>query len=291
MKRSCLWTRSGVWRRKFASTNRRAFMSEWSETLVRVLLESSVRAAAIGVAAGIILSVLRIRSSSARHSTWVMVLAAMLLMPALLYVVPPISMRVQGPSSAVDTLVSYISNAVPATLPAEQDLGERTSISASDPIAPDPTPVRGRIWPMVIAGVYFAGVVLLSIRLVLGWRMMWTLIAGARELEVETGRVYESKLISTAVTIGVIAPRILLPATWSSWPKEKIRAILVHERAHIRRRDPLVNLFAHINCALFWFHPLSWWLQRVTASTAEHACDDVVLENVLSPKSYAEILL
>src|SRR6185295_14010170 len=103
--------------------------------------------------------------------------------------------------------------------------------------------------------------------------------------------VFESTFISSAMTAGIVAPRILLPVEWPSWPQEKLQAILAHETAHIRRRDPFVAFIARVNCALFWFHPMAWWLQRNLSVTAEHACDDAAVQAAGTPRRYAEILI
>jgi hypothetical protein len=55
--------------------------------------------------------------------------------------------------------------------------------------------------------------------------------------------------------------------------------------------DPLVEFLARVNCAVFWFHPLSWWLERKLVTTAEHACDDQVVRELGEPRAYAGILL
>jgi hypothetical protein len=94
-----------------------------------------------------------------------------------------------------------------------------------------------------------------------------------------------------AVTVGVLVPTILLPVVWRRWSREKLRAVLAHEVAHIQRRDLLVAFIAHLNRCLLWFHPLSWWLERTLASTAEQASDDIALSVVGTRAAYAEILL
>ena len=48
---------------------------------------------------------------------------------------------------------------------------------------------------------------------------------------------------------------------------------------------------AHLNRAVFWFHPLAWWLERTLAVTAEHACDEVAARAIAAPARYAEILV
>jgi len=102
---------------------------------------------------------------------------------------------------------------------------------------------------------------------------------------------YESNLVAAPVTVGVFAPSIILPPTWRLWPDDELRAVLAHEVAHVRRRDPLVRFVGHFNLCVFWFHPLAWWLQRKLAATAEHACDDAAVSLAGGPRRYAEIVL
>jgi hypothetical protein len=84
---------------------------------------------------------------------------------------------------------------------------------------------------------------------------------------------------------------VILPTAWPTWPQNRLDAILAHEGEHVRRRDPLVQWLALLNRALFWFHPLAWWLQRHIARLAEEACDAAVLANGNDPITYAEALL
>jgi beta-lactamase regulating signal transducer with metallopeptidase domain len=104
-------------------------------------------------------------------------------------------------------------------------------------------------------------------------------------------RLCESACVATPVTLGVIAPAIILPATWRQWPAETLRAVLSHECAHVRRRDPLINILAHLNRCVFWFHPLAWWLTRKLATSAEHVCDDAAIRAAGDPRRYAEVLI
>ena len=71
----------------------------------------------------------------------------------------------------------------------------------------------------------------------------------------------------------------------------KLRAVLAHERAHIRRRDWLIRVASHVNVCIFWFHPLAWWMERELARLAEEACDDVALSEVDDREEYAATLV
>ena len=75
------------------------------------------------------------------------------------------------------------------------------------------------------------------------------------------------------------------------WPQGQLDAILTHERAHARRHDPLFLWLALFNRAVFWFHPLAWWLERRLSALAEEACDAAVLEQGHDPREYSQYLL
>jgi hypothetical protein len=93
------------------------------------------------------------------------------------------------------------------------------------------------------------------------------------------------------VTIGWLRPVLLLPDGWRSWPSAKLDAVLIHEREHVRRRDPVVQRLALLNRCIFWFHPLAWWLERKLSALAEEACDTAVLAGGHAPHDYARYLI
>jgi hypothetical protein len=84
---------------------------------------------------------------------------------------------------------------------------------------------------------------------------------------------------------------VILPKNWQEWPPQQLDAVLIHEREHVRRRDSLIQGLALVNRALFWFHPVSWWLERKLSVLAEEACDAAVLAHGHTPQDYSEYLL
>lgn len=89
------------------------------------------------------------------------------------------------------------------------------------------------------------------------------------------------------MTVGVFHPSIRLPAGVEGWPTDLRRSVMLHERAHISRRDPLWNLVAQVARAIYWFHPLVWLALHRLRVERERACDDAVLMAGVRPSDYA----
>lgn len=100
-----------------------------------------------------------------------------------------------------------------------------------------------------------------------------------------------SEQVKVPTAIGLMKPAVVIPR----WILEELSApelnqILLHELAHLRRRDDWTNLIQQIVRALFFFHPAVWWIERKIALEREIACDDAVLTETGSPRAYAECL-
>jgi beta-lactamase regulating signal transducer with metallopeptidase domain/Flp pilus assembly protein TadD len=104
-------------------------------------------------------------------------------------------------------------------------------------------------------------------------------------------RLLRSAEISVPVVWGIRRPMLLLPASSSSWTAERLRVVLLHELAHVKRWDGATLLVTRAAVAMFWFHPLMWVLERISRNECERACDDLVLESGARPSDYAEHLL
>jgi beta-lactamase regulating signal transducer with metallopeptidase domain len=274
--------------------------------LILMLAESSLRSTLVVASVAAILAALRVRTASLRHTTWTVVLCTMMLMPVLPYGVPAIGVSLpQTESLRTDRFEKDLHPGVdrggrgetPGPVRPKSD--ERTIAPTTASVQQEP----GRApWRLLLLCVYAAGVLLLSLRCWLGWRRAARIASDARRIEVgaerglfasvpETIAIRESAAIVTPVTVGALAPVILLPAMWREWSEEQLRAVVAHEIAHVRRRDPLVSLVAHLNRCLFWFHPVGWWLERTLVASAEEASDEVAVRAIGARDTYAEILL
>jgi TonB family protein len=106
--------------------------------------------------------------------------------------------------------------------------------------------------------------------------------AGGRGVE-----VLESPGAPTAMTIGIFRPVVLLPADAREWPVDRLRAVLLHELMHVRRRDLASQAIAQGACCVYWFHPLAWLAGLRLRRERERACDDAVLGRGIAAHDYA----
>ncbi len=100
-----------------------------------------------------------------------------------------------------------------------------------------------------------------------------------------------SKLIDVPCMVGYFKPVILLPFTLSSYlSTEEIEAILLHELAHIKRNDYLVNLLQQVISIILFFNPCTLLINRLINEERENCCDDLVISATASPLIYAKAL-
>jgi beta-lactamase regulating signal transducer with metallopeptidase domain len=104
-------------------------------------------------------------------------------------------------------------------------------------------------------------------------------------------RLAESEALSVPVTFGVTHPSILVPVSWREWSEDEFSSVLFHEMSHIVRRDALTERLSLLHRAIFWFSPLSWWLDGKLAQLAEEASDEAALASGIDRTRYAETLL
>ncbi len=98
--------------------------------------------------------------------------------------------------------------------------------------------------------------------------------------------------IATPLLIGIFRPLILLPpAALSGWSVDQLEMVLLHELAHLRRCDNLVNLAQRLIESLLFFHPVVWWLSGWVRLERELCCDRFVVARTGRACAYAEMLV
>jgi len=101
-----------------------------------------------------------------------------------------------------------------------------------------------------------------------------------------------SKLVDAPCMMGYFKPVILLPLTLSTYlSAEEIEIIILHELAHIKRNDYLINLAQQAMSVVLFFNPFAQLISRTISKERENSCDDIVIEATQKPLVYAHALL
>jgi beta-lactamase regulating signal transducer with metallopeptidase domain len=172
------------------------------------------------------------------------------------------------------------------------------------PIFPLRMPVRPLIEWVATGWIFGVGLLLL---LRLGGLLLleWTLRYERRPLEDRrllvlvhrlgirrTVRFVRSLSVTAPATVGFLRPIVLIPAAaLSGLNPHYLDALLIHELAHIRRQDFVVNILQTILETLFFFHPAVWWVSNVVRAEREHCCDDLAVELCGDQDVYAHALV
>jgi uncharacterized protein (TIGR03435 family) len=163
--------------------------------------------------------------------------------------------------------------------------------------------------PYVLPGVWAAGTLALIVTWTVRWRRISAIARAAMPLThgpvVEALRRIETRLgitrrIAVVASSGSLEPGVFgIFSPTLVWPSrldehlstEQIDAILAHEVTHVRRLDNLGALVHLCAQAVFWFHPMVWWIGGRLVDERERACDEEVLGGGSEPHAYAESIL
>lgn len=105
-------------------------------------------------------------------------------------------------------------------------------------------------------------------------------------------RIFQSAVAKIPMAAGHFKPVILFPlGLITSLPADEVEAVLLHELAHIRRRDYLVNMLQHLVEILFFFNPAVWWLSSLIKAERENCCDDIAVAHTGNKRHYINALV
>ena len=294
-------------------------------------LELTIKVTLILLAVSTGAFLLRRSSAATRHLLQTGALSAVLVLPLAVVALPTWELPLLPATTGGVTLAAYpAAMAAPKPAPkrrvrSERLPGEDCDCSPStgvdrarddskaillagipiDPVAPGGTPaapVRWALWLWAAGATFVLG------RLGLHWLRMMRLAIGATPLEYDriwriihncrarlgilrTPQVLTSASVAVPVLWGFLRPTLLLPEAALGWSSDRLRVVLLHELAHLRRMDGLGLMIGRIAAAIWWFHPMVWIVERSARRDCERACDDVVLASGERPSRYAEHLL
>jgi beta-lactamase regulating signal transducer with metallopeptidase domain len=245
-------------------------------------------------------------SAAARHHVWAVAIAASLTMPVLATVAPQWTIAVLPATEA--PAAAALSADEPVIAPAPDTNAEFEAIPAVSPnfdIVSQPG-ARSAATVSTAAALWMLGVLVVLTRLVAGTARMWWTARRARpagawavlgeQLSLSLGIDRSVTFLSGApdtmpMAWGLWRAHVMLPADADEWPATRQRVVLLHELAHVKRRDCVTQLLAQIACAGYWFNPLVWLAARRLRAERERACDDLVLATGTRGSDYADHLL
>ena len=291
----------------------------WNVSLLLLLAKATIILVA---ALGITISMQR-ASAGARHLVWLVTLVALVLVPAL-SAWGPFRLPVLPAERAASSL-SPIGSALEAPRLSQIDALDKeslrrdgsanVSIVGPERVAAGATSSTGLLTRMgSMSGIALAlvvwALVVLGIITSLVWAAMTVrrLVRNARPLDTDdwrtplweiadrmgledAPRLLRSEEAKMPFACGMLKPTIVLPAECDGWTLDRRRAVLLHELAHVRRRDLFGHTLGRLVCAVYWFHPLVWTAAKRLRNESERACDDLALSCGTRATDYAEHLL
>ncbi|HSL72194.1 MAG TPA: M56 family metallopeptidase [Longimicrobiales bacterium] len=289
---------------------------------VQFLTDAAVKGMALLMCAAGAAWLLRRASAALRHLVWTIGVMGVLVLPVLGWVLPvwrialPIPILVgelpaEGGVKAVITPASTADAAVMERIAEAPGGASPASVPANEAFAfdvttaPEQPPLSWRTLILIVWALGFvvsAGSLLVSmVRVQILQRSTQRVCSGpcvtaatrvaARIGLARTPRIHVGAAQVMPMVWGLFRPVLLLPAGAARWPAARLEAVLLHELAHIRRRDSLTQFIAEVARAIYWFNPLVWLAARRLYIERELACDDIVLNAGTRPSEYAGELL
>jgi len=293
-------------------------------SILDVLAAAALKAGLILAIAGLVTVVWRSASAAAKHLVWTVAVAASLAVPVLTTLLSrldapriEVTALTTAPVQAATIMPDPIVHQVPQPQPDAAVPMRPATLSAMDNSSldvPIPDPVQQSAartsfeWRSALLDLWLAGMIVALIPLFIAIVRVRLLARSARPARtrrwqtlIETTRpiahlstrvrILESSATAMPMTWGIFRATLLVPSSTDRWPDWQCRDILLHELAHVERRDCLTQLVAQIACAVYWFNPLAWIAAGRMKIERELACDDRVISAGSSASDYASNLL
>ena len=286
------------------------FNREFTGGLTLVLLDLAVKGLVLVTAAAGVTLLLRRAPAVVRSLIWNAVVTALVVLPLLTIAGPDLKVPflpdiIDLERTVSDTEVLPVDFTPPDVSATHSDNAEPQDARAAQPGFLSVPRLPWFTWFVlcwvaglaVMAGRYLTGHMILSRLRRAGFSPAGDdLPVTLAELSRYVGLAREVRLLLSArtpvaFTSGLRRPVIVLPAEALNWTASAIRNVLIHELAHIRRRDFLFEILCQIAVTLFWFNPAVWGAAGRLRIERERTCDDMVLREGSRPSDYAGQLL
>ncbi len=285
----------------------------YANPLLKFLVDTTMKSIVIFAVARLLAFYFRHKSAAVRGFVWGMAIVGFLIVPLFSFILPKWEVKVlpETPIIRYETpQLVEISRpaAAPVLIAPSQLTTKKVSSTQVSPTPPQPEVVtqRNSILPIISwtnwIGIVWACVSIFFLaRLIVGICAVWHVSVRANDISstidqphLNWNRQFSVRLsdrIKMPMMWGIFRPVILLPTDAANWQTDRLRAVLLHETAHIKRWDWLTQTIAQITCATYWFNPFVWFTAHRIRTEAEQACDDQVLNTGYQSTDYARHLL
>ena len=284
-----------------------------------LLLDTSIKGTVLLLLGCMTAWLCRRSSAALRHSIWLIAMLGLLLLPIASLALPAWRIRIL-PTDPVAVQEAEVGPLIPDATVATAEIpqGESSlksvlepSLTPSFPVNVEPTASRfAEIdgTALLVCSGWLSGVVFSGSLLLIGfWKTIklrwasspvmdsdWLRMLGELQRRLNLTRAVELREHETSIvplTCGMLRPVVLLPKLAHEWREPMLRAVLLHELAHVQRGDVASQMLGRLACVAYWFHPLSWYALRRLRQEREQACDDAVVHAGEKASDYAEQLL
>lgn len=301
------------------------------ERLGWLLIHSIWQFAILALVIAVLLRLLRSAPATVRYWASLLALGIMVIAPVVTFLLLPdinkgtasLAPEAASPSPRSQPVAATSSVIAPSPRPdrlprpriepvdINKDTASKTPLNTERPLTSWLARVRIMIapWLEVCVAIWGIGVFLFALRPLSSWYRLHRLrrvgvspvgedvrrsLAGASQrLGVRKAvRALQSTFARVPLVAGYLRPVILLPAGLATGlPASQLEAILLHELAHVRRHDYLVNLAQTLVETLFFYHPAIWWLSSRIRQERELCCDELAARALGDRAGYGRALL
>jgi uncharacterized protein (TIGR03435 family) len=223
---------------------------------------------------------------------------------AAMMAAPIVTWELMAPSDASPETTYRIRG----TPQAASSTGLATTTTLTDSVRATVSSVQSEQFLFWVVMAWLAGAMVFWVRLAGGWvvaaRMRSMLVRRAppewqetlRKLGAQIGlsrpvRLLVSALVQAPTVVGWLRPVVLVPVgALGGLPAEHLEALLLHELAHIRRHDYLINILQSVAESLLFYHPAVWWVSGHIRAERELCCDDMAVSIGGDALTYARAL-
>jgi bla regulator protein BlaR1 len=279
-----------------------AFAPAWWVTIGAPIANHLWQSTLFAGVAGLLTRALRKNRAQARYALWFVASAKFLI---------PFSLLVGAGSHLGQSKVPAINHSGFTVV--MQQIGQPFAAADATPASASTISraleMVARLLPTLLLVAWIGG----CAAVILWWWLRWQRVAAARReawapssgrelealrrLERSAGIAQPIKLLVSESAlqpgiVGIFRPVLLLPAGIAARLTDaQLEAIIRHELCHVRRRDNAAAVVHMVVEALFWFHPLIWWIGARLVDERERACDEEVLRLGSAPQAYAQGIL